>query len=230
MNRFNYIVIIPARGGSKSIKFKNTQIFNGVPLIFFAVKKFKKLKLNLDVIVTSDSDEILDFASKAGAICIKRPDDLSGDNATSESAITHAIKAYSEKNNEFNSIIFHQCTSPLISENSILKSISTYEISSDNTVFSVIEENNPIWSFNSELNKYEILNNKEMIRGPRQNRKPQLLETGGIYIFNRKKFEISGNRFNGNPVPVVIPKKEGVDIDNPDDLELANKLNKIKNK
>ena len=104
MNKFNYIVVIPARGGSKSISSKNTQIFNGVPLIFFAVKKFKKL--NLDVIVTSDSNEILNLASKAGAICIKRPDNLSGDNASSESAITHALKVYSEKNNKFDSIIF----------------------------------------------------------------------------------------------------------------------------
>ena len=139
--------------------------------------------------MTSDSDEILNLASKAGAFCVKRPIELSGDNATSESAITHAIKVYSETNNKFNSIIFHQCTSPLISENSILKIISAYEVNSENTVFSVVEENNPIWLFNSELNKYEILNNKEKIRGPRQKRKPQLIETGGIYIFDRRGFE-----------------------------------------
>ena len=219
-----YIVIIPARGGSKSIKFKNIQTFNGIPLISFAVKKFKKLELNLEVIVTSDSDEILNLASKAGAFCIKRPIELSGDNATSESAITHAIKVYSEKNNNFNAIIFHQCTSPLISENSILKSISTYEISSENTVFSVIEENNPIWLFNSKLDEYEISNNKEEIRGPRQKRKPQLIETGGIYIFDRKKFEEIGNRFLGKPLPIVIPKKESVDIDDPEDLIFANNI------
>jgi CMP-N-acetylneuraminic acid synthetase len=223
-NKNKYIVVIPARGGSKTIKFKNTQTFNGIPLISFAVKKFKKLELNLEVIVTSDSDEILNLASKVGAFCIKRPIELSGDNATSESAITHAIKVYSEKNNNFNSIIFHQCTSPLISENSILKSISTYEINSENTVFSVIEENNPIWLFNSKLDEYEISNNKEEIRGPRQKRKPQLIETGGIYIFDRKKFEEIGNRFLGKPLPIVIPKKESVDIDDPEDLIFANNI------
>ena len=127
----------------------------------------------------------LNLASNNGAFCVKRPFELSGDNATSESAITHAIKIYSETNDEFNSVIFHQCTSPLISENSILKIISAYELNSENTVFSVIEENNPIWLFNSEHNKYEILNNKEEIRGPRQKRKPQLIETGGIYVFHK---------------------------------------------
>jgi len=219
-----YIVVIPARGGSKSIKFKNIQTFNGIPLISFAVKKFKKLELNLEVVVTSDSDQILNLASKAGAFCIKRPTELSGDNATSESAITHAIKVYGEINNKFNSIIFHQCTSPLISENSILKIISAYEVNTENKVFSVVEENNPIWLFNCELNKYEILNNKEKIRGPRQNRKPQLIETGGIYIFDRRRFEQKGNRFLGNPLPIVIPKKESVDIDDPEDLKFANKI------
>ena len=219
-----YIVVIPARGGSKSIKFKNIQPFNGIPLISFAVKKFKKLELNLEVIVTSDCNEILNLASKSGAFCIKRPIELSGDNATSESAITHAIKVYREINNKFNSIIFHQCTSPLISEKSILKIISAYEFNSKNTVFSVIEENNPIWSFNNELNKYEILNNKEKIRGPRQKRKPQLIETGGIYIFDKLNFEKTGNRFLGNPLPVVIPKKESIDIDDPEDLKFLNKI------
>ena len=219
---YKYVVVIPARGGSKSIKFKNIQSFNGVPLISVAVKKFKKLKL--EVIVTSDSDEILKLASNNGAFCVKRPIELSGDNATSESAITHAIKIYSETNDEFNSVIFHQCTSPLISENSILKIISAYELNSENTVFSVIEENNPIWLFNSEYNKYEILNNKEEIRGPRQKRKPQLIETGGIYVFHKTAFKKEGNRFLGIPVPIVIPKKEGVDIDDPEDLTFANNI------
>ena len=219
---YKYVVVIPARGGSKSIKFKNIQSFNGVPLISVAVKKFKKLKL--EVIVTSDSDEILNLASNNGAFCVKRPIELSGDNATSESAITHAIKIYSETNDEFNSVIFHQCTSPLISENSILKIISAYELNSENTVFSVIEENNPIWLFNSEYNKYEILNNKEEIRGPRQKRKPQLIETGGIYVFHKTGFKKEGNRFLGIPVPIVIPKKEGVDIDDPEDLTFANNI------
>ena len=219
-----YIVVIPARGGSKSIKFKNIQTFNGIPLISFAIKKFKKLGLNLEVIVTSDSDEILNLASKEGAYCIKRPIELSGDNATSESAITHVIKVYSEINNKFDSIIFHQCTSPLISKNSILKIISAYEVNLKNTVFSVIEENNPIWLFNSELNKYKILNNKEKIRGPRQKRKPQIIETGGIYIFDRVEFENEGPRFLGNPLPIVIPKKESIDIDDPEDLRFANKI------
>ena len=78
--------------------------------------------------------------------------------------------------------------------------------------------------FNSELNKYKILNNKEKIRGPRQKRKPQLIETGGIYIFDRVEFENKGNRFLGNPLPIVIPKKESIDIDDPEDLRIANKI------
>ena len=221
-SNFKYIVIIPARGGSKSIKNKNLQIFNGTPLISFAVKKFKNL--NLEVIVTSDSDEILDFASKSGAFCIKRPTDLSGDFSTSESAISHAIKLYSKINNKFNSLIFHQCTSPLISENSILKIIYEYEKCSDNTVFSVVEESNPIWNFNVELKKYEISEKKEEIRGPRQNRTPHLIETGGLYVFNRSKFELSGNRFIGEPIPYTIPKGESIDIDEPIDLVIANKI------
>jgi len=45
--------VIPARIGSKSIKFKNTKSFNDKPLIYWTIKSAKKLKLD-KIIVSTD--------------------------------------------------------------------------------------------------------------------------------------------------------------------------------
>ena len=51
--------------------------------------------------VSSDSDEILNISKKLGAKTIKRPKELSDDNASSESALIH----FSE-NIEFDILVF----------------------------------------------------------------------------------------------------------------------------
>ena len=87
----NVACIIPARGGSKGIPNKNIYDFAGKPLIYWSIKQaLASSMINCDVYVSSDSDEILDLSEQFGAHPIQRPDDLSTDFATSESALIHA--------------------------------------------------------------------------------------------------------------------------------------------
>ena len=44
MNLMNNIAIIPARGGSKRIPKKNIKIFNGNPMIEYAIQAAQKSK------------------------------------------------------------------------------------------------------------------------------------------------------------------------------------------
>jgi len=223
MMKNDYIVIIPARGGSKSILNKNLQEFDGIPLIAFAVKKFNDL--DLKVIVSSDCDDILKCAKNFGAYVVKRPAHLSEDNSTSESAILHTLKTSKHVNENHNYIIFHQCTSPLISKETRTKMIAFFESNTNETVFSVCEESNPIWEYDIDLKKYINKTDNNMVRAPRQKRFPKYIETGGMYIVNRKKFEENLNRFSEDSKPFLIPKIEAIDIDDPIDLLIAKKLN-----
>ena len=53
----NSLAIIPARGGSKSIKNKKIKLFNGKPLIAWTIEQ--ALASNITrVVVTTDSEEI----------------------------------------------------------------------------------------------------------------------------------------------------------------------------
>jgi len=86
----NVVAIILARGGSKGVPKKNIIDFCGKPLIAWTIDNCIKGGAN-SVWVSSDSDEILEISTEYGANKIKRPDDIAGDFATSESAWLHAI-------------------------------------------------------------------------------------------------------------------------------------------
>ena len=92
------------------------------------------------------------------------------------------------------------------------------------TLFTTFSESNPIWSFNQKSNTYFQINKSEKIRLPRQLRKSNLIETGGLYIFKKFNFVKTKNRFSKSPIPYIIPFEEGIDIDDIDDLNIANKL------
>ena len=57
------IAIIPARGGSKSIKNKNKKLLNNKPLIAYSIEAANSSNKIYKSIVTSDSDEILTISN-----------------------------------------------------------------------------------------------------------------------------------------------------------------------
>ena len=87
----NIITIIPARGGSKEIPGKNIINFQGMPLINHTILQALNSKYGKNVWVSSDSSKILNISSSIGANIIKRPKNISGDFASTESAIIHSI-------------------------------------------------------------------------------------------------------------------------------------------
>jgi CMP-N,N'-diacetyllegionaminic acid synthase len=86
------IAIIPARSGSKGIIDKNVQELFGHPLIAWSILAAKKSNFQ-DVFVSTDSKEYADIAIKYGAkVPFLRPENLSGDQATDDQFLNHAIQ------------------------------------------------------------------------------------------------------------------------------------------
>ena len=56
------ICIIPARGGSKSIKLKNLQLLDNKPLIYYSIKAAIKSGVCDKIIVSTDSNKIANKA------------------------------------------------------------------------------------------------------------------------------------------------------------------------
>jgi CMP-N,N'-diacetyllegionaminic acid synthase len=84
---------ICARGGSKGVIGKNARELLGRPLLAWTIDQAHQTGLFETVAFSSDSDELLQAALKAGAnIAVKRPDAMATDTAPKLPAIRHCLE------------------------------------------------------------------------------------------------------------------------------------------
>ena len=69
--RNNLIAFIPARKGSKSIKNKNLKSINKKSLVEITIDQALKSKIFKKIILSSDSNKILDIGKKKKILTIK---------------------------------------------------------------------------------------------------------------------------------------------------------------
>jgi len=218
------VAIIPARGGSKGIPNKNIIHFCGRPLIAWSILQAKKTKKIDSVYVTSDSDKILQVAEKYGAVKIKRPAEISGDKATSESAIIHALSTVGLEN--IRTVVMMQATSPLREPHDLDRAISQFELESLDSMFSgAVLEDFLIWQKKGK--SYQSFNYDYKNRGRRQDRIPQYVENGSFYIF-KPEVILKGSRLGGKIGVYLMDFWQTFEIDDVEGLQLCKEIFKSK--
>ena len=86
------VAIIPARGGSKRILQKNIRLFNGKPIIGWAIEAALESKCFDHIVVSTDSEKIAAIARRFGASTpFVRPGQLSDDLTPLIPVVRHAI-------------------------------------------------------------------------------------------------------------------------------------------
>ena len=112
----NSVSIISARGGSKGLPNKNIKMFNKKPLIVHTIEQ--SLRCFERTIVTSDSEKILNIASKFNDVeLLVRPKNLAKDSSPKLPVLRHAIN---KLNINCEIVADLQPTSPLRKDESIL--------------------------------------------------------------------------------------------------------------
>ena len=218
------LAIIPARGGSRGIPNKNIKLFNGKPLIHWTIKSAKRSKLIDKVVVTSDSLKILSISKKLGAEIVLRPKKISGDTASTESAIDHCLK---KLKNSFEIIVLLSPTSPIRKNSDIDNAIKKFKTKKLDSCFSVsILSDFLIWKFNKINKKFESINYNFQNRGLRQNRKPNYVENGSIYVFKSDLFFKKKNRLGGNIGVYFMDLWQSFELDNKSDWKLLEAIQK----
>jgi len=221
--QLNIVAIIPARGGSKGILKKNITPLNGQPLISYTIKQALKTPQIDKVVVSTDDSEIKSISKKYNAEVIDRPSKISGDLASSESAIEHVIQELDKQNYNVDIIVFLQCTSPLRKPKDISNAINLLIKNEFDSVFSVTENYPFIWL--EKKGKIEPLNPIYQIKRPmRQERKPEYIENGSIYVFTKDSFNKSKNRTSGKKGIYIMPYEHSFEVDSPFDLWLVEQI------
>ena len=70
------VCVIPARGGSKRIKRKNLKNFCGKPILSYSLQNAQKSGIFDKILVSSDDEEILEFAKSFGVSALRRPEEI----------------------------------------------------------------------------------------------------------------------------------------------------------
>jgi CMP-N-acetylneuraminic acid synthetase len=213
------VCVIPARGGSKGVRGKNLRNVGGVPLVARAVHAALAAPSLDRVIVSTDDDDIAAVARAAGASVVRRPDDLSGDSASSESALLHALDSL-ESDPEI--LVFIQATSPFISPSDLDLAVDRVRNGSFDSVFSARPTHAFLWR-EGDRGAWGV-NHDSSHRLRRQEREPEFQETGAFYAFKVPEFRAAGFRFFGRIGVVPVPELTAIEIDSEDDLTLARAL------
>ena len=217
------IAIIPARGGSKGIPNKNLAEVDGKSLVTRAINSAVQSGVVDFVVVSSDNPDILDEATKAGAVAINRPPNLASDSAAIEDAITHALHAFSEDHQVPTTLVLLQPTSPLRQSSTIINAVRLFtENGSEGSVFGVIEaEHHPYKTLIATDATVQPMRTIEDLSRSRQELPKAYRQSGSIYVVGVQDFLTNNSLFISPVRWIVVSSEEAIDIDTPADLETA---------
>lgn len=213
--------IIPARGGSKGIPRKNVISVAGKPLIAWTIEQSLRSKRVEKTYVSTDDSQIADISVKYGAEIIWRPEDLCSDVASTESAVLHTLSyIQQEKEEQADAVVLLQATSPLRKADDIDKAIEKFIDEKADSLFSGARlEDFLLWE--QREGKWFSINYDYRNRGRRQDRSPQFVENGSIYIFKPEIIIRDENRIGGKLVLYELEFWQTWEIDTIEDVDLV---------
>jgi len=218
------LAVIPARGGSKGIPQKNICLLAGKPLIAYSIEQAQQAQMVDRVVVSTDDPEIGAVAEQYGAEVVWRPKEISGDQASSELALLHALdelqrtEAY-----EPDLVTFLQCTSPLTLVEDIDGTVKRLLDKGADSALAVTPFHYFLWCEDESVAAIGI-NHDKQTRLLRQERESQFLETGAVYVMRVRGFKAAKHRFFGKTVMYVMPAERSLEIDEPIDFRIAEVL------
>jgi len=220
------ICIIPARGGSKRLPKKNIVDFFGKPLLAYTIEAALDSKLfGNDIYVSSDAEEILAVArAYPGIQCVKRPQAISGDEATLEDACLHLLDSLPERQFEFLALLMPNC--PLRTGEDVVASHRQFFAADAQCMISVIDYHwlYPFWALQETDNRIKLFFGRKYLIDSKKLPKNIYCPSGAVWWVRVDNFRKEKKFYGAELMKYEIPFERGVDIDTYADLELAKKL------
>lgn len=213
------LAIIPARGGSKGVPYKNIRNLAGKPLIAWTIEEAKKSKYIDRLILSSEDEQIIKVAKEWGCeVPFVRPAELAQDDTPGIEPVLHAIRTLKE---DYDYIVLLQPTSPMRTAEDIDGCIEQCILQSAPACVSVCEvEQSPYWMYhiNEKMRMIQLIDIPHTIVR-RQDLPPVYVLNGAIYIA-KKKFLMNNKTFvTDETLAYPMPTERSMDVDNESDFD-----------
>ena len=212
-------IIIPAKGNSIRLPNKNLRSLGGYPLLHWTIKPLLDSDIG-EIIVSSESDEVLDFASKYDVKTHKRPPQLSLPSVHSSLAVLDAAISIC---NEEDIVGVALPTLPFRALNTLLSIKKRFLMNRDRsivTIFSLRVSKNHILLKKDE--DFERLTKKISFQDDHSSE--ALAFSGYLQLAKFKDFKKNKSFHKANPLFYEIPFPEAIDINTIEDFRFAEKL------
>lgn len=212
------VALLPMKANSTRVPGKNFKEFVGKPLFRWILESLLSVEEISQIVINTDARSILaehglvDF----GRVLIRdRDPEICGDDVS-----MNMILANDVSNVSADIYIMTHTTNPLLSANTIRGSLSAYcqavsEGKAD-SLFTVDKVQTRFYRADASPINHDPNN---LI--PTQDLEPWYEENSNLYIFSADSFAATKARIGQRPTMFVNPKMESIDIDTPDDWNLA---------
>lgn len=204
------VAFLPAKGTSSRVESKNLKLLDGKPLFLHTLEKLMECDFIDEVYLDTESEDVIDLASETNCKVLKRDPNLASNT-------TDGNKLFLNEVNHTEADIYIQVlgTSPFIEKETIRKGVEA--IKNDEFDSAVLIRRERLYTWNEKGPNYDIENIPNSF-----DLGDTIIETMGLYIVKRETALRTQRRIGDKPYLLDATPLEAIDVNWPEDFDLAN--------
>ena len=211
------VAFIPVRCGSKSIPLKNIKLFCGKPLVYWTLESLQNTLQVERIVLATDCNEIMEVVKGfnfSKVEIFERSTENANDTASTESVVLEFIAQGDIADSDL--FLLVQATSPFTKNKDFELAINKLKIEKSDSLLTCVKTKRFFWGTNGLPINYDYKN-----RPRRQDFKGIYMENGAFYLNYVKNIKKYSNRLSGKISIFEMPEYTSMEIDEPDDWDLA---------
>lgn len=220
------VALTPARGGSKSVPYKNLHPLGGKPLLAWPIECARATSAIDRVIVSTDDDRIADAAIALGAEVYRRSAELASDTALVADVIRDLWSRLRAEGETASILVLLEATSPLRSPALIERCLHRLVSEKLDSIATFHEADiNPERTWRINAGRPEPFITGAIPWKPRQLLTPAFQLNAAVYAFLPDALPAgSPSILFGNMGAEIVPPESVIDIDTEKDFAYANAI------
>ncbi|MBK1690094.1 RraA family protein [Rubrivivax gelatinosus] len=202
---------LPAKGSSQRIENKNLRLLDGKPLFLHTLEKLMSCRFIDEVFLDTESEEMIELARDSGCSIMRRDPELASNRTDGNQLFLNEVM-----HTDADIVVQVLCTSPFISEETLERAVATLraDASYDSAVL-VRRDKQYRWEDGRPAYDIEHI--------PNSNTLPDtVMETMGLYAMRAEAARRLKRRIGEAPLMLDASPLEAIDVNWPEDMELAN--------